>query len=186
MQTFRVAAAVGASTSCPVHINWLARQAGVELSDEDWNVIGREISLLVNCMPAGEFLGEDFYRAGGVPAVMGELLRAGKLDPEPLTVSGLSIGDAVGEEVATDRRVIRPCDDPLATDAGFLMLSGNLLDSAVMKTSVITPEFRNAYLSDPADPDALVARCDRLQGGQRTTRCASTTRRSRSIGIAYS
>jgi len=96
------------------------RQAGVELSDEDWNVIGREISLLVNCMPAGEFLGEDFYRAGGVPAVMGELLRAGKLDPEPLTVSGLSIGDAVGEEVATDRRVIRPCDDPLATDAGFL------------------------------------------------------------------
>src|SRR5262249_53172478 len=158
MQTFRVAAAVGASTSCPVHINWLARQAGVELSDEDWNVIGREISLLVNCMPAGEFLGEDFYRAGGVPAVMGELLRGGKR--EPLTVSGLSMGDAVGEEVATDRRVIRPCDDPLATDAGFLMLSGNLLDSAVMKPSVITPEFRNAYLSDPADPDALVARSD--------------------------
>src|SRR5262249_46820493 len=105
MQTFRVAAAVGASTSCPVHINWLARQAGVEWSDELWNVIAREFSLLVNRMPAGEFLGEDFYRAGGVPAVMGELLRAGKLDPEPLTVSGLSIGDAVGEEVATDRRV---------------------------------------------------------------------------------
>jgi len=160
----RVAAAVGASTNCPVHINWLARQAGVELSDEDWNVIGREIPLLVNCMPAGEFLGEDFYRAGGVPAVMGELLRAGKLDPEPLTVSGLSIGDAVGEEVATDRRVIRSYDEPLATDAGFLMLSGNLFDSAVMKTSVITPEFRNAYLSDPADPDALVARAIVFEG----------------------
>jgi xylonate dehydratase len=126
----RVAAAVGASTNCPVHINWLARQAGVELSDEDWNEIGREIPLLVNCMPAGEFLGEDFYHAGGVPAVMGELLRAGKLDPEPLTVSGLSIGDAVGEKVATDRRVIRLYDEPLATDAGFLMLSGNLFDSA--------------------------------------------------------
>jgi dihydroxy-acid dehydratase len=160
----RVAAAVGASTNCPVHINWLARQAGVELTDEDWNVIGREIPLLVNCMPAGEFLGEDFYHAGGVPAVMGELLGAGKLDPEPLTVSGLSIGDAVAEKVATDRRVIRPYDEPLATDAGFLMLSGNLFDSAVMKTSVITPEFRNAYLSDPADPDALVARAIVFEG----------------------
>ena len=127
-------------------------------------MIGREIPLLVNCMPAGEFLGEDFYRAGGVPAVMGELLRAGKLDPEPLTVSGLSIGDAVREEVAIDRRVIRSYDQPLATDAGFLMLSGNLFDSALMKTSVITPEFRNAYLSDPADPDALVARAIIFEG----------------------
>jgi dihydroxy-acid dehydratase len=160
----RVAAAVGASTNCAIHISWLARQAGVELSDEDWNAIGREIPLLVNCMPAGEFLGEDFYRAGGVPAVMGELLRAGKLDPEPLTVSGLSIGDAVRDKVATDRRVIRPYDEPLATDAGFLMLSGNLFDSAVMKTSVITPEFRKDYLSDPADPDAFVARAIVFEG----------------------
>jgi dihydroxyacid dehydratase/phosphogluconate dehydratase len=160
----RVAAAVGASTNCPIHINWLARQAGVELSDEDWNTIGREIPLLVNCMPAGEFLGEDFYRAGGVPAVMGELLRAGKLDPEPLTVSGLSIGDAVRDKVATDRRVIRPYDEPLATDAGFLMLSGNLFDSAVMKTSVIPTEFRNTYLSDPGDPDAFVARAIVFEG----------------------
>ena len=160
----RVAAAVGASTNCPIHINWLARQAGIELSDEDWNAIGREIPLLVNCMPAGEFLGEDFYRAGGVPAVMGELLRAGKLDPKPLTVSGQSIGDAVREKVATDRRVIRPYDEPLVRDAGVLMLSGNLFDSAVMKTSVITPEFRRAYLSDPADPDAFVARAIVFEG----------------------
>jgi dihydroxy-acid dehydratase len=160
----RVATAVGASTNCPIHINWLARQAGIELSDEDWNSIGREIPLLVNCMPAGEFLGEDFYRAGGVPAVMGELLRAGKLDPAALTVSGRSIGDAVRDKVATDRRVIRPYDEPLAREAGFLMLTGNLFDSAVMKTSVITPEFRRAYLSDPADPDAFIARAIVFEG----------------------
>src|SRR5215475_12208936 len=160
----RVAAAVGASTNCPVHINWLARQAGVELSDEDWNAIGGEIPLLVNCMPAGEFLGEDLYRAGGVPAVMGELLRAGKRDPEALTASGRTIGDAVRDKLATDRRVIRPYDEPLARDAGFLMLSGNLFDSAVMKTSVITPDFRRAYLSDPADPDAFVARAIVFEG----------------------
>jgi dihydroxyacid dehydratase/phosphogluconate dehydratase len=160
----RVAAAVGASTNCPIHLNWLARQAGLELSDEDWNAIGREIPLLVNCMPAGEFLGEDFYRAGGVPAVMGELLRAGKLDPEPLTASGRSIGDAVRDKVATDRRVIRPYGEPLAGEGGFLMLSGNLFDSAVMKTSVVTPEFRRAYLSDPADPDAFVARAIVFEG----------------------
>jgi dihydroxy-acid dehydratase len=160
----RVAAAVGASTNCPVHIDWLARQAGVELSDQDWNAIGGEIPLLVNCMPAGEFLGEDFYRAGGVPAVMSELLRAGKLDPEPLTVSGLSVGEAVRDKAATDARVIRPYDEPLAREAGFLMLSGNLFDSAVMKTSVITPEFRTTYLSDPADPDAFVARAIVFEG----------------------
>src|SRR5262249_560281 len=156
--------AVGASTNCPIHINWLARQAGVELSDEDWNSIGREIPLLVNCMPAGEFLGEDFYRAGGVPAVMGELLRAGKLHPKRLTVSGRSIGDSVREKVATDRRVICPYDEPFVRDAGVLMLSGNLFDSALMKTSVITPEFRRTYLSDPADPDAFIARAIVFEG----------------------
>jgi dihydroxy-acid dehydratase len=160
----RVAAALGASTNSPIHINWLARQAGLELKNEDWNAIGSEIPLLVNCMPAGEFLSEDFYRGGGVPAVMGELLRAGKLDPEPLTVSGRSIGDAVRDKLATDRRVIRPYDEPLARDAGFLMLSGNLFDSAVMKTSVITPEFRKTYLADPADPDAFIARAIVFEG----------------------
>ena len=160
----RVSAAVGASTNCPIHVNWLARQAGLELSDDDWNALGGEIPLLVNCMPAGEYLGEDFYRAGGVPAVMGELLRAQKLNPEPLTVTGRSVGDAVRDSVATDRRVIRPYDAPLAKNAGFLMLSGNLFDSAVMKTSVITPEFRKAYLSDPNDPDAFVARAVVFEG----------------------
>jgi len=160
----RVAAAIGASTNSPIHINWLARQAGIELSDADWNALGHEIPLLVNCMPAGEYLGEDFYRAGGVPAVMNELLRAGKLDPEPLTVSGRRIGETIRDTAATDRSVIRPYDDPLAKDAGMLMLSGNLFDSAVMKTSVISAEFRRAYLSNPADPEAFVARAVVFEG----------------------
>jgi dihydroxy-acid dehydratase len=160
----RVAAAIGASTNSPIHVNWLARQAGIELRDADWNALGHEIPLIVNCMPAGEYLGEDFYRAGGVPAVMSELLGAGKLDPEPLTVSGRSIGESIRGKETSDRRVIRAYDDPLATDAGMLMLSGNLFDSAVMKTSVISPQFRRAYLSDPADPDAFVARAIVFEG----------------------
>lgn len=160
----RVAAALGASTNSPIHVNWLARQAGVQLGDADWNALGHEIPLLVDCMPAGEYLGEDFYRAGGVPAVMSELLRAGKLDPQPLTVSGQRIGEAVGDKEATDRRVIRPYAEPLAKDAGMLMLSGNLFDSAVMKTSVISPEFRRTWLSDPNDPDAFVARAIVFEG----------------------
>lgn len=159
-----VTAAIGASTNSPIHINWLARQAGFELTDDDWNRIGYEIPLLVNCMPAGEYLGEDFYRAGGVPAVMNELLVAGKLRPDPLTVSGQRIGDAVRGKVATDRRVIRPYSEPLVRDAGMLMLSGNLFDSAVMKTSVISREFRERYLSDRADPNAFVARAIVFEG----------------------
>jgi dihydroxy-acid dehydratase len=159
-----VTSAVGASTNCPIHLNWLARQAGIELSDDDWQKIGHSIPLLVNMMPAGEYLGEDFYRAGGVPAVMHELLEAGKLNPEPLTVSGKKMGEAVKKTAATDRRVIRPYDDPLVRDAGMLMLSGNLFDSAVMKTSVISPDFRKAYLSNPADPDAFVARAIVFEG----------------------
>lgn len=159
-----VTAALGASTNSPVHLNWLARQAGFVLTDEDWNRIGYEIPLLVNCMPAGEYLGEDFYRAGGVPAVMNELLVAGKLRPDALTVSGTRIGDAVRGKTATDRRVIRPYSEPLAKDAGMLMLSGNLFDSAVMKTSVIDPQFRKRYLSNPADPNAFVARAIVFEG----------------------
>lgn len=159
-----VAAAIGASTNSPVHLTWLARQAGLQLTDEDWNRIGHEIPLLVNCMPAGEFLGEDFYRAGGVPAVMNELLVAGKLRTEPLTVSGQHIGEAVRGKTATNRRVIRPYSEPLAKDAGMLMLSGNLFDSAVMKTSVISREFRKRYLSNPGDPDAFVVRAIVFEG----------------------
>jgi dihydroxy-acid dehydratase len=159
-----VAAALGASTNAPVHVNWLARQAGVAISDRDWNEIGHSIPLLVNCMPAGEYLGEDFYRAGGVPAVMAELLAAGKLRPDARTVSGVRAGDAVRGKTATDRRVIRSYAEPLVKDAGMLMLSGNLFESAVMKTSVISPAFRARYLSDPRDPDAFVARAIVFEG----------------------
>lgn len=160
----RVSAAAGVSTNCPIHINWLARQAGVELDDKDWNSLGYEIPLLVNLMPAGQYLGEDFYRAGGVPAVMHELLHAGKLNESPLTVSGKKMGDAVRDTVSTNPEVIRPYNDPLIRDAGMLMLNGNLFDSAVMKTSVIDADFRKTYLSDPADPEAFVAKAVVFEG----------------------
>lgn len=159
-----VASAIGASTNCPIHVNWLARQAGIEVGDEEWQRFGHPIPLLVNCQPAGEYLGEDFYRAGGVPAVMGELLRAGRLHPEPLTASGKTVGESVRECTATDRRVIKSYDEPLAKDAGMLVLSGNLFDSAVMKTSVISPEFRETYLSNPEDPEAFVVRAIVFEG----------------------
>jgi dihydroxy-acid dehydratase len=157
-------AALGASTNAPIHVTWLSRQAGVPITDDDWNRIGHPIPLLVNCMPAGEYLGEDFYRAGGVPAVMNELLVAGKLRPDPMTVSGKRMGDAVRGKTATDRRVIRPYSEPLAKDAGMLMVSGNLFDSAVMKTSVISAAFRKRYLSNPGDPNAFVARAIVFEG----------------------
>jgi dihydroxy-acid dehydratase len=159
-----VAAALGASTNAPVHLNWLARQAGIALTDDDWNRIGYNIPLLVNCMPAGKYLGEDFFRAGGVPALMNELLAASKLRPGPLTVSGERIGEAVRGKATTDPRVIRPYHEPLAKDGGMLMLSGNLFDSAVMKTSVLSAEFRERYLSDPGDPEAFVARAIVFEG----------------------
>jgi dihydroxy-acid dehydratase len=159
-----VSAAIGASTNSPVHLNAIARHVGIEITDEDWQRVGRDIPLLVNCMPAGEYLGEDFYRAGGVPAVMHELLKSGKLHPEPVTVSGMTVSEAVRETPSTHSKVIRSYRDPLVKEAGFLMLSGNLFNSAVMKTSVISHQFRETYLSRPEDPDAFVARAIVFEG----------------------
>jgi dihydroxy-acid dehydratase len=126
--------------------------------------LGHPISLLVNCQPAGEYLGEGFHRAGGVPAVMGELLAAGKIDGEPLTANGRTVAENVGTARTKNRAVIRPYDDPLSTEAGFLVLRGNFFDSAIMKTSVISADFRERHLSDPADPNAYVARAIVFEG----------------------
>jgi dihydroxy-acid dehydratase len=156
--------ALGASTNCPPHITAIARHIGVELDLKDWDTLGYDIPLLVNTMPAGEYLGEEFHRAGGVPAVMHELLKAGKLHPDALNVSGSTIGQCYADTVASDRRVIRPYSDPLKLQAGFAVLSGNLFDSAIMKTSVITPEFRKAYLERPGDPGAFEGRAVVFEG----------------------
>jgi dihydroxy-acid dehydratase len=124
----------------------------------DWDRIGYAIPLLVNLMPAGEYLGEEFHRAGGVPAVMHELLKSGRLHADALTVSGRTVGELYADTPAADRRVIREYARPLQPEAGFAVLSGNLFDAAVMKTSVITPEFRRRYLENPDDPGAFEGR----------------------------
>jgi dihydroxy-acid dehydratase len=137
---------------------------GVPLEITDWDRIGYDIPLLVNCMPAGEYLGEEFHRAGGVPAVMHELLGAGKLRADALTVSGRTIGEIYAQTEASDRRVIRSFAEPMLSQSGFAVLSGNLFDSAVMKTSVISPEFRSRYLENPADPQAFEGRAIVFEG----------------------
>ncbi|MBL6458294.1 dihydroxy-acid dehydratase family protein [Belnapia sp. T6] len=143
------ASALGASTNCPPHIIAIARHMGVELKIEDWDRLGHDIPLLVDCQPAGRFLGEAFHRAGGVPAVMKELLDAGKLHGGVMTVTGRSLASNVETLEEPDREVIRPYSTPLKEKAGFAILSGNIFDSAVMKISVIDKAFRNRFLSNP-------------------------------------
>jgi dihydroxy-acid dehydratase len=137
---------------------------GVELDVTDWDRVGYKIPLLTNLMPAGEYLGEEFFRAGGVPAVMHELLKAGKLHADVVTVSGKTLGEIYADTPVTDRRVIKPYDAPMQKEAGFAVLSGNLFDAAVMKTSVISPEFRQRYLENPADPNAFEGRAIVFEG----------------------
>src|SRR5690606_5371333 len=134
-------------------INAIARHVGVALDIEDWQRIGYRVPLLVNLQPAGAYLGEDFYRAGGIPAVINELMKQGLIREAARTVSGRSIGENCKGRETEDRDVILPIDTPLRTDAGFIVLKGNLFDSAVMKTSVISDEFRTRYLSNPRDPN---------------------------------
>jgi dihydroxy-acid dehydratase len=148
--------AIGGSTNAPIHLNAIARHLGVPLDNDDWQKVGHHIPLLVNLQPAGEYLGEDYHHAGGVPAVVAELMKA-KLLPHPdaLTVNGKSMGANCANVENLDPKVIRPVSDPLMKDAGFINLKGNLFDTAIMKTSVISEEFRNRYLSNPRDPDAF-------------------------------
>ncbi len=158
LNAIRVNSAIGGSTNAPIHLIAIARHAGVELTIDDWQAYGYEVPLLVNLMPAGEYLGEDYFRAGGVPAVVGELIRHGLIHEGALTANGRSIGDNCRGARAADDDVIRPFDRPLRASAGFLVLRGNLFDSAILKTSVISDEFRARYLSNPSDPDAFEGR----------------------------
>ena len=158
------ASALGASTNCPPHMVAVARHMGVELTVEDWDTIGYDVPLLANVMPAGKWLGEEFFRAGGVPAIMHELLQAGRLHADAVTVTGRRIGEVYASTATTDRDVIRPYGEPLKEKAGFAVLSGNLFDSAVMKTSVISEEFRRKYLEQPDDPNAFEARAIVFEG----------------------
>jgi dihydroxy-acid dehydratase len=152
------ASAIGASTNCPPHVNAIARHIGVELTNDDWDRIGYDIPLLVNMMPAGEYLGETYYRAGGLPAVVSELMRHGKIRENAPTVTGRSFGENNAKAAITDSRVIRTYEQPLKQKAGFAHLKGNLFDSAIMKTSVISEDFHRRYLQRPGDEGAFEGR----------------------------
>ena len=155
LNAIRVNSAIGGSTNAPIHLNAIARHVGVELTLADWEEHGADTPLIVNLQPAGVYLGEDFYRAGGVPAVMGELHRAGALDGAALTANGRTVAENYAEARIEDEDVIRPLDRPLKPAAGLIVLRGNLFDAAVMKTSVIDAAFRARFLSAPDDPDAF-------------------------------
>ncbi|WP_306027849.1 IlvD/Edd family dehydratase [Stappia sp. MMSF_3263] len=160
-----VNSAIGGSTNAPVHLNAVASHLGVPLDNDDWQRIGHHVPLIVNMQPAGEYLGEDYHHAGGVPAVVAELMKADMLPhPQALTVNGRSIGDNCRKAENLDTRVIRPVSEPMVDKAGFLNLKGNLFDSAIMKTSVISKEFRDRYLSNPDDPEAFEGRAIVFEG----------------------
>ena len=150
--------AIGGSTNAPIHLIALARHVGVRRDIEDWEKIGYDVPLLVNMQPAGEYLGEEYYRAGGLPAVLHELHAAKRLHGDALTINGKTIAENVARAKATDSKVIWPYDKPMKAKAGFKVLRGNLFDSAIMKTSVIADEFRQRYLSNPKDPNAFEGR----------------------------
>jgi dihydroxy-acid dehydratase len=150
--------AIGGSSNAPIHINAIARHVGVPLSINDWETIGYEVPLLVNMQPAGKYLGEEYYRAGGLPAVLHELAAAGRIHAHALTINGKTVEENVKRAKIADADVIRPYDKPLKRHAGFKVLSGNLFDSAIMKTSVISEEFSQRYLSNPKDPNAFEGR----------------------------
>ena len=154
-----VNSAIGGSTNAPIHLNGIAKHLGIELGNDDWQKIGLNIPLLVNLQPAGEYLGEDYHRAGGVPAVVNQLLSKNLLPhPNALTVNGKSMGENCKNKETINKDVIKPIEAPMLKNAGFINMKGNLFDSAIMKTSVISEEFRQRYLSNPQDPNAFEGR----------------------------
>jgi dihydroxy-acid dehydratase len=156
--------AIGGSTNAPIHINAIARHVGVKLSIEDWEKIGYDVPLLVNMQPAGEFLGEEYFRAGGLPAVMSELLKAKRLHADALTINGKTMGENVKRAKIADPNVIKSYGKPMKKQAGFKVLKGNLFDSAIMKTSVISEDFRKRFLSNPKDKNAFEGRAVVFEG----------------------
>ncbi|MGH7187300.1 MAG: dihydroxy-acid dehydratase, partial [Pseudomonadota bacterium] len=153
-----VNSAIGGSTNAPIHLNAIAAHIGVALDCDDWERVGYDVPLIVNLQPAGEYLGEEYHRAGGVPAVVAELATKGRINGDAITVNGRSLLDNCEGRFASDRKVIKTYDAPMKAQAGFLNFKGNLFDSAIMKTSVISEEFRRRYLSNPKDPMAFEGR----------------------------
>jgi dihydroxy-acid dehydratase len=156
--------AIGGSTNAPIHLNAIARHVGVPLEMDDWDTFGHDIHLLLNMQPAGAYLSESYHRAGGVSAVIGELMRAGKIRAGALTVNGSTIGENCKDARSSDHEVIRPYDRPLKENSGFRVLSGNLFNSAVLKTSVIAESFRSRFLSEADSPNCFTVRAIVFEG----------------------
>lgn len=159
-----VNAAIGGSTNAPPHLQAVARHIGVELNVKDWEKIGFDVPLMVNMQPAGEYLGESFFRAGGVPAVMGELIKAGRIHTDVMTATGKTMGENLQGAASEDLDVITTYDEPMRKNAGFKVLSGNLFDSALMKTSVISKDFQERFLSQPGNEGVFEAKAVVFEG----------------------
>jgi len=159
-----VNSAIGGSTNAPIHFNAIAKHIGVKLNNDDWERVGYNVPLIVNMQPAGEYLGEDYHHAGGVPAVVNELIKIGKIKKDAVTVNGKTLFDNCKKAEVMDEAVIWSCKTPMKTQAGFLNLKGNLFDSAIMKTSVISDHFKKKYLSNPRDPNAFEGRAIVFEG----------------------
>jgi dihydroxy-acid dehydratase len=165
LNAIAIVSVCGGSSNAQPHIAAMARHAGVELEPDVWETSGYDLPLLVNMQPAGKYLGERFHRAGGVPAAMWELLQAGRLHGECLTCTGRSVAENLEGRESPDREMIRPFAEPLQERAGFKVLRGNLFDFAILKTSVISEDFRRRYLSRPGHENVFEARTVVFDGG---------------------
>jgi dihydroxy-acid dehydratase len=164
LNAIAVNTAIGGSTNAPIHLAAIARHVGVELSLDDWQEVGYELPLLVNMQPAGEYLGEGFHQSGGVRAVIGELIGAGKIIESAMTINGKSIGENCRDRRSTNHEVIKPYDQPMKETAGFLVMRGNIFDSAIMKTSVIDDDFRARFLSEKGNENVFTGRAIVFEG----------------------
>ena len=159
-----VASAIGGSSNCTPHLSAIAKHMGIKFHLSDWQKLGHKIPLLVNCQPAGEYLMESFFRSGGVPAVMKELIKNNKIHTNLITVTGKKIGQNLRKKIKTDPKVIKTFENSLADKAGFLVLRSNFFSTAIMKTSVISKEFKDRYLSDPKKPNVFIANAIVFEG----------------------
>ena len=159
-----LASAIGGSSNCTTHLSAIAKHMGIKFDLSDWQKLGHKIPLLVNCQPAGEYLMESFYRAGGVPAVMKELIKNKKIHVNIKTVSGKTVGQNLKRKINTDNKVIKSFKDCLTDKAGFLVMKSNFFSTAIMKTSVISKEFKKLYLSNPKHPNVFLGRAVVFEG----------------------
>jgi dihydroxy-acid dehydratase len=159
-----VASAIGGSSNCTTHLIAIAKHMGVKFDLSNWQKLGHEIPLLVNCQPAGEYLMESFYRAGGIPAIMKELMKHKKIHTNIITVSGKTVGENLKKKITINRKVIKSFKDNLSENAGFLVMKGNFFSSAIMKTSVISSEFRKRYLSNSKHLNVFIGKAVVFEG----------------------